>query len=94
MSQPESLGSIVKELVDRMGWKQRIDRERIVEEWAMLAGPQINTVTESVWLKDRTLYVKITSSTWRQQLHLQRGQWRERLNENLGEEVVDEILFR
>jgi len=34
------------------------------------------------------------SAAWRHTLHLQREDWRQRLNEHLGREVVREIVFR
>ena len=62
--------------------------------WAVLAGPQINAVTHSAWVKGNRLYVKLTSAAWRQELHLRREEWRRQLNEQLGADLVREIVFR
>lgn len=91
---PQSLGAVLQEVIDRLGMRSKIDAARIVEAWAVLAGPKINGVTESAWVKGDTLYVKIRSSAWRQELHLRREAWRERLNGELGSELVREIVFR
>ena len=64
------------------------------EEWAFVAGAQINGVTEKVWVKDGKLFVQIRSAAWRQQLHMQRGQWCAKLNAELEGDVIDEIVFR
>ncbi len=45
-------------------------------------------------MKGSTLYVKITSAAWRQELHMNRRKWRDRLNGALEAELVDEIVFR
>ena len=45
-------------------------------------------------MRHGTLYVKVRSAPWRQQLQFQREAWRVRMNEHLGREVVDEVLFR
>lgn len=93
-SQPQRLGAVLQELIDRLGYREKLDAVRAVETWAFLAGPQINAVTENVWMKGRTLFVKVRSAPWRHQLHLQRRAWCARLNQELGAEVVEEIVFR
>jgi len=93
-NQPRRLGDVLEEVIDQLDVQPEIDEARVVETWASIAGTDINGVTESAWMKDSTLYVKITSATWRQELHMNRRQWRERLNEALDAELVEEIVFR
>ncbi len=93
-SQPQSLRSVLADLVDRYGYRERLDAARAVEAWATVVGPAIAGVTEQVWMRNGVLHVKIRSSAWRHQLQFQRPQWRARMNEYLGAEVVDEVVFR
>lgn len=91
---PQPLGDVLKDVIDQLGLREKMDEARVVETWASLAGREINSVTDSVWLKDATLYVKITSAAWRQELHMNRRKWRERLNGELETDLIDEIVFR
>ncbi len=91
---PQPLGKIIKEVLEELGLAADIDRVRAMEAWAEVAGPQINAVTERVWVAKNKLYVRLTSPVWRQELHLQRRQWCKRLNEHLGKEVIEEVVFR
>ncbi len=91
---PRPLGEVLKEVIDQLDVQEEIDEARVVERWATLAGKEINGVTESVWMNGATLYVKITSAAWRQELHMNRRQWRERLNGTFDTNPVDEIVFR
>ncbi len=91
---PRPLGDVLKEVIDQLDVQEEIDEARVVETWATLAGEEINGVTESVWMKDSTLYVKITSAAWRQELHMNRRKWRERVNGALETNPVEEIVFR
>lgn len=91
---PRSLGDVLQELIDQMGLRRKLDAARVVEAWAMVAGPQINGVTDSAWVKGGTLYVRITSAAWRHELHLRRHAWRDRLNQHLNANLVEEIVFR
>jgi predicted nucleic acid-binding Zn ribbon protein len=91
---PRPLGEVIQEVIDGLDVQSEIDEARVVETRAAVAGTQINSVTETAWMKGSTLYVKITSAAWRQELHMNRRQWRERLNGALDKALVDEIVFR
>lgn len=90
----KSLGDALGDLVKQLGIKQKLDETRAIESWYQIAGPTINEVTESVWIERKKLFVKVSSSVWRQELHLQRQAWLQRLNETAGSNVVQEIVFR
>lgn len=91
---PIALGDALKDVIRGLGIQRKLDEVRTVETWAILAGPQINAVTHSAWVKGDKLYVKLSSAAWRHEMHLRRREWRERLNEQLGKEFVGEIVFR
>lgn len=92
-NKPQPLGKVLQSLIDQMGLRRKIDEARAVEAWATLAGPTINGVTDKAWIKGDRLYVKINSAAWRHELHLRRNAWRTRLNQQLGENLVREIVF-
>jgi predicted nucleic acid-binding Zn ribbon protein len=91
---PQPLGDVLQDVIDRLGMRDKIDEARVVETWATIAGDRVNAVTESVWMKGDTLFVKISSAAWRQELHMNRRAWRDRLNDALGRDIVGEIMFR
>ncbi|HEX7070730.1 MAG TPA: DUF721 domain-containing protein [Rhodothermales bacterium] len=90
---PQPLGSLIGTVIDEMGVGARLDEARAIEAWGEVAGPAIQRVTESAWMRRGTLFVKIESAVWRQELHLQRTAWCERLNRHVGKKVVSEIRF-
>ncbi len=93
-NRPQRLGDVLKDVIDQLGVQDEIDEARVVETWASVAGTDVNSVTDSVWMDGSTLYVKITSAAWRQELHMNRRRWRERLNDALERDLVEEIVFR
>ena len=93
-NQPQRLGAVLSDLVDRYGYRERLDAARAVEAWPEVAGEAIAKVTEQVWMRHGELHVKVRSSAWRHQLQFQRKQWRERMNQHLGRDVIDDVLFR
>lgn len=93
-NRPQRLGDVLDGVIDEMGLRKKLDEARVVEAWEATAGPQVRDVTERAWVKSGRLYVKIQSAAWRQELQMQRGRWKERLNNELGRALVDEIVFR
>ncbi|PSQ90052.1 MAG: DUF721 domain-containing protein [Bacteroidetes bacterium QS_8_64_10] len=91
---PQKIGDVLGDVIDELGIRRELDEARVVETWATIAGPQINGVTESAWVNRQTLYVKLTSAAWRQELTMRRSDWRDRLNDELGSELVEKIVFR
>ncbi len=91
---PQALGDVLGGVIDTLGLRPKMDEARIIEAWAALAGPQVNAMTETAWVNSGRLFVRIRSSAWRHELHLQRRVWRDRLNEHLGQPLVRDIVFR
>ena len=91
---PKKLGDVLSDLIERLGISGELADAEIVEAWAAIAGPEINSHTESAWMRGKKLFVKVTSPGRRQHLHMSRTKWRNRLNLELGGDVVEEIVFR
>jgi len=91
---PRPIGDLLAKVISGLGIERSLDEARMVEAWADLAGPAIIAVTHSVWVRRGKLFVKVTSATWRQELHLQREDWRRRINAHVGADLVKEVVFR
>lgn len=91
---PQPLGNVLGALFNDRGYRQKIDEARAVDAWPRVAVAGAARATESAWMRDGVLTVKLRSAAWRHTLHLQREDWRRKLNEHLGREVVREIVFR
>ena len=88
------LSEVLEVLIDRMNMRDRLDEAAVVDTWRELAGPSAGDVMGGAWVRDRTLFVRITSAAHRQEMHLNRSRWRDRLNERLGSARIEEIVFR
>lgn len=91
---PSSLGEVLERLIDRMDFRDRLDEAAVVDAWRELAGPDICAVMGEAWVQGRKLFVRVTSAASRQDMHLDRSKWRDRLNERLGASRIEEIVFR
>lgn len=58
-----------------------------------LAGGNVARYTNSVSVKDGKLFVKLTSPLLKNDLMMQRSVLMKRLNEKVGQELLNEIIF-
>jgi len=93
-SKPLPISDLIHHAIDDLGIRDRVDETHAVDVWHELAGPYITRVTERVWVSRGKLFVQLNSGTWRQELHMNRVKWRDRLNESLGKRVIHEIIFQ
>lgn len=91
---PHVIGDLMDTAIDDLGVRAGVDQSRAIEAWHDIAGPIIARVTERVWVRRGKMFVELNSGTWRQELHMHRIQWRNRLNEKLGKRIINEIVFR
>ncbi|UYW00422.1 DUF721 domain-containing protein [Flavobacterium agricola] len=68
--------------------------KNIKETWQKVMGPGVNSYTSSITLKGSTVYVSLTSSIIRSELSYGRQKMITMLNEELGENIIKDIVLR
>jgi len=67
---------------------------RIERLWSELFGPSIAKYTTNVYVKNRVLYVYMTSSVVRSEMIAMRKRLVITLNEHAGSDVIDDVMIR
>lgn len=62
--------------------------------WDRVVGEPLAENAQPAAFKERTLVVHVRSSTWLQELHFQKSDLIQRLNQAAGSRVVEEIRFK
>lgn len=70
---PSSAGQILSSALKRIGLDKDINRYRFVQFWEEIVGEQIAQRAFPEVIRDGTLYVKVTSSAWAQELTFQKS---------------------
>ena len=73
---------------------QKILEARIQRAWGDILGLVIMHSTRNLLVKNRILHVYVNSSVLRNELILNRKRLLKRLNEYVGESVIDDIVIR
>lgn len=87
----------IKELILRnlrqQGLEMPLLQKRLVEAWPVVAGELINSYTLNTYIKNQTLYVKLSVPALRADLSMRRQEFVQRLNEYVGNQVIADIRF-
>ena len=67
---------------------------RVQRLWNELSGPTIAQYTNKVYVKNRTLYVSMSSSVARNEMTSIRKRIVTALNKNAGADVIDDVIIR
>lgn len=89
-----SIKEVLKLFVEKYRLKARLHQTRLDELWGKLMGPTISGYTREIKMRGKKLYVTVDSAPLRQELNMGREKLRDRLNEALGEEYIQEVIIR
>jgi predicted nucleic acid-binding Zn ribbon protein len=90
----KTLKEALLELINQYRLKQGISEAQIKAAWSSLMGPSIAKHTTQVRVIRRKLYLLIDSPSLCQELFYGREKIRKMLNEELGEEYLEEVIIK
>jgi len=92
-AKPLLVGDILQEALKRRNIQIDCRDQEIVTGWEKTVGPQIFQQTRPEKIRNKTLYLKVSSSAWMQQLQFMKPELIEKVNTALGKEAVNNIFF-
>ncbi|MGH7829785.1 MAG: DUF721 domain-containing protein [Candidatus Binatia bacterium] len=92
-AQPERLKEILEKSLKRLDPSGRLVDYGVWPIWNETVGSAIARNAQPERIRHGTLFVKVASPTWMQQLQYMKEMITEKLNERLGREVVKNIFF-
>ncbi|NBL65894.1 DUF721 domain-containing protein [Flavobacterium sp. NST-5] len=94
LSNENSLGEVLKHIIENNKLQAGIDQVNIQEAWGSLMGNGVKSYTRNVVLKKNTLYVELTSAVLREELSYGKQKIIKMINEEFRRELVTEIILR
>ena len=92
-SQIERLGTVLEQSLKRFDLSSRLNEYSVWPIWNDVVGPTVARNAQPEKIRNGTLFVKVTSTVWMQQLQYMKDVILEKLNQRLGTEVVKKIFF-
>ena len=91
----QTLGDAIREFFeDNAELRGKILEIRVIRAWGEILGPMVAQYTRNIYVKDKVLYVSLTSSVLRSELVLCRERLVKSLNDYAGSEVIQDIVIR
>ncbi len=94
MGNEVSLKQAINKLVDTYKLRGKLTENKIAESWEELMGKVIAKHTTSIKLDKTLLIVQLDSSVLRQELSYAKEKIIKRLNDQIGNRIIEDIVFK
>ncbi|TGD58059.1 DUF721 domain-containing protein [Flavobacterium humi] len=89
-----AIGDILNEIIKANKLETGLNQVSVSDAWKNLMGNGVNNYTKNVLLKNHTLYVELTSAVLREELSYGKDKIIKMINEELGKEIVKDVVLR
>lgn len=90
----ELLSEVIRQVLKEQKLDSPLNEKRLIDAWPLVLGSNIVQYTSDLTIKNKILYVSLTSSVLRHDLFLSREEIKRSLNKQVGAEVIQDIVFR
>ena len=94
LNNQSTIGAVLQQIIQVNKLQPGMDQIDVKEAWRQLMGNGVNTYTKNVVLKGGTLYVELSSAVLREELSHGKSKIVKMINEELGREVVKDVMLR
>ncbi len=93
MSDAISLGEALRQFLEKSRIKNSIQSMQIEDHWLKLMGETIAKYTDRIEIKNGTLFIYTEVAPLKNELVFQKELIKKRINENLGDNVVKDVVI-
>lgn len=90
----ELLSDIIRQVLKENHLDKPLNERRLIDAWPKVLGENIIKYTSELNIRNRVLYVSMTSSVLRHDLFLSREEIKNSLNRQVGVDVIVDIVFK
>lgn len=87
----QNLDDVINQLLREEGLETPLLQKRLIDAWETVTGDVVARYTGEKYIRNQTLFVKITNPALRQDLSMMRTQLVKRLNDAVGSMVIAEV---
>ncbi len=92
-SEPTSLGSALENMFDAYNIRDKFDKADIESSWEEIMGKPVANRTTKIYLKDKKLFVRLTSSPLAHELSISKQKVLDKFAQRFGEGKVIDLVF-
>ncbi len=89
----EPLDFVLQRFMRSSGLETPLNQYRLIQSWAKVAGTSVQEKTTELYIRNQTLYVRLSSSSLRANLMMGRSRLTTLLNREVKATVITDIVF-
>lgn len=93
-SKTVSIAEAINDYIKEMNIAGKLGEAAVINSWEEIVGRAISSRTKKIYIKDKVLFVHLSSSVVRNELMMLRNALKEKINTRAGAEVVTDIVLR
>lgn len=90
----QSIKEVLTELLKTYRLQGGLNEVKLINSWERIMGKMIANHTKEIYINKAKLFVKLDSAALREELHFAKSRIIKMLNEEVGENVIEEIVFQ
>lgn len=90
----EILGDILRQVLKEHRLEKPLNEKMLIDSWPKVLGENIVKYTTGLFIKNKVLYVSLSSSVLRHDLFLSKEKIIDSLNQQVGTTVIEDIIFK
>jgi predicted nucleic acid-binding Zn ribbon protein len=93
-SNTQPIENVIREYLKEMSIDQKLKEVGIVSQWEKLMGKTVAVRTSHIYIRNHILYIHVTSSVLKNELLMMRQAIIEKINEEAGERIVEQMVIK
>jgi len=93
-SNTQPIHEVIRDLLREMDIDRKLKEVSLVSQWETLMGRTVAVRTSQIYIRNRILFVHVTSAVMKSELLMMRQAIIDRLNENAGERLIEQVVIR
>lgn len=90
---PQKVGEIVRSVLSERGYLKQCLEVEIIKRWPDIVGERISNVTECTDARDGVLYVRVFSSSWRNEISFLKKEIIDKIKKETRCKTIKDIIF-
>jgi predicted nucleic acid-binding Zn ribbon protein len=93
ISNDRPLGEVLKEMIETYRLEGKLNEIKVIHSWEKVVGEMIARYTKDLYIRNGKLFVKIDSPALKNELTYSSSMIIDKLNDEAGCKVIDEVIF-
>ena len=89
----EAIGDVLQRFLRQEGLETPLAQYRLIQSWPQVTGKAVANATAELYIKNQTLYARLTSAVLRSELMMQRQALAYALNQAVQKQVITDVVL-